>query len=79
MQKEQVSFCIDIGTTSLKAALISECGFVFALLIIFGCVMWILVPDLGWNLSPLQWEHRVLTTRPPGTQHDVLIHVYIVK
>ena len=29
MQKEQVSFCIDIGTTSLKAALISECGFVF--------------------------------------------------
>ena len=30
MQKEQVSFCIDIGTTSLKAALISECGFVFA-------------------------------------------------
>ena len=31
MQKEQskASFCIDIGTTSLKAALISECGFVF--------------------------------------------------
>ena len=32
MQKEQskASFCIDIGTTSLKAALISECGFVFS-------------------------------------------------
>ena len=32
MQKEQskASFCIDIGTTSLKAALINECGFVFS-------------------------------------------------
>lgn len=32
MQKEhsKASFCIDIGTTSLKAALISECGFVFS-------------------------------------------------
>lgn len=32
MQKElkKASFCIDIGTSSLKAALISECGFVFS-------------------------------------------------
>ena len=23
-------------------------------------------PDQGSNLGPLQWEHRVLTTGPPG-------------
>ena len=26
----------------------------------------ILVPDQGLNLHPLHWEHRVLTTGPPG-------------
>ena len=23
-------------------------------------------PDQGWNLHPLQWKCRVLTTGPPG-------------
>ena len=28
------------------------------------CVILVLQP--GWNLWPLQWEWRVLTTEPPG-------------
>ena len=31
-------------------------------------------PHQGWNLGPLHWEHRVLTTGPPGKsqEHDFL-------
>ena len=35
----------------------------------FGCTMWHVgfkFPDQRSNLCPLQWEHKVLTTRPPG-------------
>ena len=30
----------------------------------------ILVALPGWNLSPLQWKHRVFTTGPPGKRLD---------
>ena len=29
--------------------------------------MWDLVPDQESNQGPLHWEHRVLTTGPPGS------------
>ena len=32
-----------------------------------SCSMWNLVPDQGLNLGPLHWEHRFLTTGPPGS------------
>ena len=31
-----------------------------------GCRMWDPVPDQGSSPGALQWEHRVLATRPPG-------------
>ena len=33
---------------------------------LFSCGMQDLVPDQGSNPGPLLWEHRVLTTGPPG-------------
>ena len=52
------------------------------LFLLFGCVMWILVPDLGWNLSPLQWEHGVGTPGPAGKSPslcNLILHIaYLV-
>ena len=33
---------------------------------ILSCSVWDLVPDLGWNLGPLHWQHGILATGPPG-------------
>ena len=36
-------------------------------------------PDHGWNLDPLKWKHRVLTTGPLGTLHVIHFLVVFVK
>ena len=36
----------------------------------FSCSMWNLVPWPGMEQDPLHWEHRVLTTGPPGNSWE---------
>ena len=38
-----------------------------------SCDMWDLVPWPGIEPRPLHWEHRVLSTRPPGQSQGSLI------
>ena len=40
---------------------------IFVYLVVPGlsCTMWGLVPDQGWTLDPLHWEHEVLAAGPP--------------
>ena len=40
--------------------------FVYLAALGLSCGLWDLVPEQGWNPGPLHWEHRVLTTAPPG-------------
>ena len=37
------------------------------------------LPNQGLNRYPLQWKHRVLTTRPPGKSPDNKFNEYITK
>ena len=46
--------------------LVAACG-------LLAVVCRIQFPDQGLNPGPLHWEHRVLTTGPPGKYHLLLI------
>ena len=40
----------------------------FFFFFVLSCGMWDLtIPSQGLNLDPLQWEHRILSSGPPGT------------
>ena len=49
----------------MQDALIVACGLQF--------------PDQGLNLGPLDWEHRVLTTAPPGKSQTFLFKTSLQK
>ena len=46
---------------------------VFYLFIFFGLATCGIFPNQGWNPCPLHWEHRVLTTEPPGKSPSALL------
>ena len=46
---------------------------IFELLVV-ACGIWF--PEQGLNLDPLQWEHRVLATGPPGKSMCLLLRLH---
>ena len=56
--------------TTLEAYILEEfyvLKFLFFFFLAMSCGMWeSLVPWLGTELRPRQWNHRGLTTEPPG-------------
>ena len=53
--------------------------YIYTYIYILACGILLVFPNQGWNLCPLQWKPRVLTTGSPGKSLPLLFYPAIIS
>ena len=70
---------INCSITLLIYMCIYICIYIHIYIYILACGILLVFPNQGWNLCPLQWKPRVLTTGSPGKSLPLLFYPAIIS